>query len=149
MSFIGTWRASVSVQVEGGSDSSTDLLQITSEPTAGAQLQLLRQDVLNFSTPNGPCGAVISSAYSLTVKNASEASFTCSTSDAGCSVTGATCGITCGAPGSLPDLTFTLQGGTLNGTGFPKAESFIRSDALRSVEPDRKSTFHTWRRTIT
>lgn len=146
MSFVGTWRAIVNVNIPGGSDSCVDQLTITLEPAVGAGLQLLRQDVVNFTTPNGPCTAMITSTFAFTVKAVTPTTFTCSTTAGGCSVAGGSCGITCGAPGALPDVTFTLSNGSLIGTGFPTAETFERTAALASSKAGRRPSFHVWHR---
>ena len=148
MSFVGTWTATVNVNIPGGSDNSVDRLDITSEPVIGANIQMVRQDVVNFVAPNGPCTAMITSAFTFSVKTVTATAFTCSTAAGGCSVTGGSCGITCAALGDLPDVTFTLTNGDLIGTGFPKAETFVKTKALASMEASGRPTFHVWHRAV-
>jgi hypothetical protein len=150
MSFIGQWLATGITPIPGGSVSFADQIQIKAEPAFGARLTLLRKDVVKAG-----CSAVINSTFVLTVKSASASSFTCSVASGGCSVSGATCPITCGAPGQLPDVTLALNGDTLLGTGFPQPESFRKVAAMaaqaeeeppkrETPEADQEQGYNTW-----
>jgi hypothetical protein len=130
MSFVGTWRAELTISVSGGTDDSIDTLEINTTPAVGVVYSMSRHEtVTNIDIGGGRRGSFMTDGViKFTVKSVSQLSFTCSVSVSSCVVSHSTFGnFQCGAPPPNPDVTFTLAtSDSLTTGGFPQPETFKR-----------------------